>query len=156
MSSANTYRISEDLCVEEYVLIALHSSLEDHAIVYLLNHRLKLLLSRSVEDLEIEGQGCFPVFDWKDKINDRYWTLFTNNSVKVEELNRVDLFQNELSQTVHHLVPEHREVDYFLKIEQGDESLEDKVIREILTIPNIITAYMVDTERLKSKHNLIY
>jgi hypothetical protein len=156
MSSVNTYRLSEDLCVEEYVLIALHSSLEDHAMVYSLNHRLKLLLRRTKEDLELGGRGCFPVFDWKDKINDRYWALFTNNSVKDEELNREDLFQNEISQTVHHLVPEFREVDYFLKIEQGDESLEDKVIREILSVPNIITAYMVDTERLKSKHNLIY
>lgn len=142
--------------MEEFVLIALHSSLEDNALVYSLNHRLKLLLRRTEEDLEIEGQGCFPVFEWKDKINDRYWTLLTNNSIKVEELNRMDLFQYELSQTVHHLVPEYREVDYFLKIEQGDEHLENEVIRNILSVPNIITAYTVETERLKSKHNLIF
>jgi hypothetical protein len=156
MSSVNTYRISEDLFVEEFVLIALHSSLEDHSMVYILNQGLKLLLKRTTEDLEIEGHGSFPVFEWKDEINDRIWTLFTNNNVKIEELNRVDLFQNELSQTVHHLIPEYREVDYFLKIEQGEENLEDEVTQKILQIPNIITAYTVDTERLKSIHNLIY
>ena len=156
MSSVNTYRISEDLCVEEFVLIALHSSLEDHAMGYWLNHRLKLLLRRTEEDMEIKDQGCFPVFEWKDKINDRYWTLFINNSIGVEEPKRVDLFQNELFQTVHYLVPEYKEVDYFLKIEQGDEYLEDEVIRDILSVPKIITAYTVDTERLKSKHNLIF
>lgn len=156
MSSVNTYRISEDLCVEEFVLIALHSSLEDHTMVYWLNQRLKLMLRRTIEDLEIKDQGCFPVFEWKDKINDRYWTLFTNNSIGVEEPKRADLFQNELFQTVRHLVPEHKEVDYFLKIEQGDEYLDDGVIQSILSVPKIITAYIVDTERLKSKHNLIF
>ncbi len=156
MSSVSTYKISEDLCVEEFVLIALHSSLEDHAMVYWLNHRLKLLLKRTGEDMEIKDQGCFPVFEWKDKINDRYWTLFTNNSIGVEEPERADLFQNERFQTIHHLVPEYKEVDYFLKIEQGEEHLEDEVIRDILSVPKIITAYTVNTEGLKSKHNLIF
>ena len=156
MSSVNTYKLSEELCVEDFVLIAVHSSLEDHAIVYSLNSHLKLKLHRSDYDLEIAGLGSFPVFEWKDEINDRYWTLIINNNVKEEQLNRQDLFQNEISHTVSHLIPEHKEVDYFLKVEQGDECLEFDITKTLLTIPNIVTAYIVNTEQLKSKHNLIF
>ena len=156
MSSVNTYRLSEDLYVGDFVLVALHSSLDDHALVYALNRYLSLRLKRTVEDLELQGTGSFPIFEWKDHINDRNWTLIANYNQQEEELNRPDLFQNEISHTVHHVIPENKEVDFFLKIEQGEESLEDDVIRIILTIPNIVTAYIVEIEKLKSKHNLIF
>ena len=106
--------------------------------------------------MELEGLGNFPVFEWKDKINDRYWTLIINNNVREEHLNRQDLFQNEISHTVGHLIPEYKELDYFLKVEQGDECLEYDITKTLLTIPNIVTAYIVNTEQLKSKHNLIF
>ena len=156
MSSVNTYKLSEELYTEEFVLIAVHSSLEDHAIVYALNNHLKLKLHRSKYDLELTGIGNFPVFEWKDEINDRFWTLIINNNVKEEQWNEEDLFQNEISHTISHLIPEHKEVDYFLKVEQGDECLEFDITKTLLSIPNIITAYIVDTEQLKSKHNLIF
>ncbi|MGI9547065.1 MAG: IPExxxVDY family protein [Flavobacteriaceae bacterium] len=156
MSSVSTYKLGEDLYVEEFVLIALHSSLEDHALVYALNQQLNLMLKRTSGDLEITDIGSFPVFEWKDQINDRCWTLLTNNNEKEEDLKRQDLFENELSHTVRHLIPEYKEVDFFLKIEQGEECLEDDVIKRILMVPKMVTAYLVDTERLKSKHNLIF
>ena len=156
MGSVNTYKLSEELCDEDFVLIAVHSSLEDHALVYALNSHLKLKLHRSDFDLEITGYGNFPVFEWKDNINDRFWTLIINNNVKEVQLNEPDLFQNEISHTVSHLIPEHREVDYFLKVEQGDECLEFDITKTLLIIPNIVTAYIVNTEQLKSKHNLIF
>ena len=156
MSSVSTYSISEDLCAEEFVLIALHSSLEDHVLVYTLNKFLKLKLKRTGEDLEVKGNYAFPLFEWRDEVNDRYWTLVINNRFEEKKLERHDLFDNELSLTVQHLIPEHKEVDFFLKIDQGDEHLEDEVVKEIQNIPNIITAYLIDAERLKSKHNLIF
>ncbi len=156
MSSVSTYSRSEDLCAEEFVLIALHSSLEDHVLVYTLNKFLKLKLKRASEDLEVKDNFTFPLFEWKDEVNDRYWTLVTNNRFEEKKLERHDLFENELSITVHHLIPEHKEVDFFLKIDQGDEHLEDEVVKQIQNIPKIITAYLIDTEQMKSKHNLIF
>ena len=156
MSTVSTYKLSEELCAEDFILIALHSSLEDHALAYALNNELKIKLSRSREDFELSENNSFPVFEWKDEINDRDWILIPNLNVKEENLNRQDLFENVMSQTVHHLIPEHKEVDFFLKIEQGDESLDEELMKHILTIPNIVTAYLVDTEQLKSKYNLIF
>ena len=156
MSSVSTYKLSEDLCIEEFVLIALHSSSEDHTLVYSLNEFLKIRLSRSKEDLEIEDLGSFPIFEWKDQINERSWILITNVDAREENLKRQDLFQDEVSTTVKHLIPEHREVDYFLKVEQGDECLEYDIVKSLLKAPNIVTAYIVNTDRLKSKLNLIF
>jgi hypothetical protein len=62
---------------------------------------------------------------------------------------------NEPSFTLYHLIPEHRDVDYFLKIEEDDTSGES-LVKALASIPNIITAYAIDTDNLKSKKNLIF
>ena len=53
-----------------------------------------------------------------------------------------------------YLIPEKREVDYFLKVE-GDED-PPGLLDKLLSIPRLVTAYRLDASGLKSKHNLIY
>ena len=53
-------------------------------------------------------------------------------------------------------MPEYKDVDYFLKIEQDEITFEQDIVKSILTIPQIVTAYMVETNKLKSKNNLIF
>jgi hypothetical protein len=55
---------------------------------------------------------------------------------------------------MHHLVPEHKDVDYLLKIDE--EEMGTDILKEILTIPKVITAHDINTDTLKSKHNLIF
>jgi hypothetical protein len=47
-------------------------------------------------------------------------------------------------------------VDYFLKIENIEESLLTQMQLLLNTIENISTAYNVDTNKIKSKNNLIF
>ena len=153
---AAIHKISEDFYEETFTLIALHSSIEDFMLVYALNSCLKTKLKRSVDDLEISQSGSFPIFDWRDEVNDRYFTLVSNNVVKEEELSIGNLFQDQPSFTKYHLVPEFRDVDYFLKIEHDEMNVEEKILKSILSIPKVITAYLVDASKLKSKNNLIF
>lgn len=153
---ATTHKILNDFCEETFSLLALHSSIEDYSLVYAINTCLKSNLKRSKKDLDMSENISFPIFEWKDEFNDQYWTLITNKSTREENLNRNDLFQDEVSLSFHYLVPEHKDVDFFLKIEQADAEIEDEVLKLILTIPKMITAYSMDTTNLKSKHNLIY
>jgi len=104
----------------------------------------------------MSGNISFPFFEWNDELNHRKWTLVANYSRTEATLQLNDLFQNERSFTTHHLVPEYRDVDYFLKIEQGDVEIDDAIIKSILNIPSIITAYTIDINTLKSKNNLIF
>lgn len=153
---ATTHRIFEDFYEETFALLALHSSLDDYAMVYALNSTLKTKLKRTRADLDTSENFSFPFFEWKDELNHRNWTLITNYSSKEESMGSDDLFQNEISFTTNYLVPEHRDVDYFLKIEQDDQDIDDELISAILEIPKIITAYPIDVDKLKSKHNLIF
>ncbi|MBC8766714.1 IPExxxVDY family protein [Arenibacter sp. BSSL-BM3] len=153
---AAIHKISEDFYEETFTLIALHSSIEDFMLVYALNSCLKTKLKRSVNDLEISQSGSFPIFDWRDEVNDRYFTLVSNNDVKEEELSIGNLFQDQPSFTKYHLVPEYRDVDYFLKIEHDEIDVEEEILKSVLAIPKIITAYIVDASKLKSKNNLIF
>ncbi|MCM4150475.1 IPExxxVDY family protein [Arenibacter sp. N53] len=153
---AAIHKISEDFYEETFTLIALHSTIEDFMLVYALNFCLKTKLKRCVNDLEISQSGSFPIFEWRDEVNDRYFTLVSNNVVKEEELSIGNLFQDQPSFTKYHLVPEYRDVDYFLKIEHDEFDVEEKILKSVLTIPKVITAYLVDASKLKSKNNLIF
>jgi len=54
------------------------------------------------------------------------------------------------------LLPEYTTVDYLLKIEHDDEDIEEDILKTLLTIPKVITAYRIDIDTLKSKNNLIF
>jgi hypothetical protein len=151
-----THKIDEDFYDEEFLLLALHSDLEDFSLVYILNKNLNTRLHHTKEDLILEKHITFPVFEWKDELNDRHWTLIMNNSNVKQEMEMQDLFSSEPTFTSHYLVPECKEVDFFLKLESEDMGFLKSVLHELLQLPQIITAYAVDVHALKSKHNLIY
>ena len=149
------HKFSDDFCEENYALIALHCSLEDYALAYALNRALKINLKRSEIDLDISKETSFPIYEWKDKLNEGYWTLIVNTSVKEEYLEVNDLFSDETSSTVYHVLPEYKDVDYLLKIEQEEDEVDSGMLDSILEIPRIITAYQIETDKIKSKQNLI-
>jgi hypothetical protein len=62
----------------------------------------------------------------------------------------------EISTKVY-LLPEFKKADYFLKIENTEDTMDVSKIKTILnTIDSISTVYTVDTDRIKSKNNLIF
>ena len=153
---AITHKIFEDFCEETFILVAIHSGLEDYSLAYTLNKSLKIQLKRAKSDLDLSEDIFFPYYEWKDEFNDQQWQLIANNSSKEEKLSFQNLFENETSFTMHHLVPEHKEVDYFLKIEQDEAEESVEILNSILSIPQVVTAYTIDTNAMKSKQNLIF
>ena len=153
---APSHKISDDFYGELFTFIALRSNLEDHALVFAINGFLKSNFKRTREDLELSENFSFPVFEWKDVINDRYWTLIPNRCHKMERLEDGGLFGEEPSYTTFYVIPEHKEVDYILKLEQEDNDLEEQLVKKLFKIPKILTAYTLDTTKLKHKNNLIF
>lgn len=145
----------EDLLDEtEFSLFAIHSNLEDYALAYALNKTFGLHLKRTPEDLELNTDGFFIVFNWNDKAAYREWTLFKNSGSEYGEGASAGLFKDEPEVKRRCLIPEKREVDYFLKLEGAENNLN--VLPELLSIPKVITAYRLETAKLKSRNNLIY
>ncbi|WP_298492949.1 IPExxxVDY family protein [uncultured Algibacter sp.] len=144
-----------------YTLIAIHCRLEDYRLAYLLNKYLGITLSRKPSDLDFKnGQVSYSIYEWEDEKQLITWSL-VSNICKTEELqksNNTSLFDNQEKITkTFQLLPEYKTVNYFLKIDNEFSSSKEKYILDsILKIPQIATAYSVDSKQLKSKENLIF
>lgn len=144
---------------DAFILIAIHSALEDYRMAFLLNQNLNLKLKRSKEDLDL-GEARYPMFEWEETSQLITWTLVTNICKIEEEIgnNPTSLFSNEESMIKkYNLIPEQSSTNYILKITyQTDFFREQEIIGKLLSISQIVTAYTVETENLKSKTNLIF
>ena len=147
------HKILEDFYDEWFMLIALHSNQEDHALVYALNSTLKAQFKRTKKDLELDQNHSFAMFEWFDEKTDSFWSLFPNSSNSLGVIKMTGLFKDMPSTSKHLLVPEHKEVDYFIKI---DQEVADILLKNIQEIPSIMAAYKVDCDKLNSKNNLIF
>ena len=156
---ANFKMVMEDFGeYDSFNLIAIHCSLEDYRLAYILNNLLNLKLNRNDNDLDV-AEAKFPFFEWEDSNQLITWTLISN-ICRIEQRtneNKGSLFTTrENIVRTHNLIPEHKTSNYLLKISHQTEFFsEQEVIDTLLSIPQIILAYEVETENLKSKTNLI-
>lgn len=75
-----------------------------------------------------------------------------------KEITNQDLFSNSTQEvaTKVFLLPELKKVDYFLKIESDDDLQINEIVKNLKSIKSLSTVYVVDTETIKSKNNLIF
>ncbi|NRT14285.1 hypothetical protein HNP99_000625 [Flavobacterium sp. 28A] len=148
----------------DYFLIAIHTSLEDYRLAYFINQKLPINLAKSKEEVQInikEGETNFTRFYHFDSENTISWNLIQNKNEVLQQkaANSDDLFSNvamEISTKVF-LLPEFKKADYFLKIENTDDTINVSEIKTLLnSIDNVSTVYAVDTNQIKSKNNLIF
>lgn len=148
-----------DFISDDYELIAIHTSLEDHKLAYCLNKELGLQLQKNDNYVEIaisEGKSAFENFTFDDEKNDVIWTLIENKTTIINSNKQTSSLFEQVDITVF-LLPEYKKADYLIKIENIDYGFDaDIIIDSILKIKNITTAYSVDTTNLKSKNNLIF
>ncbi|WP_412559502.1 IPExxxVDY family protein [Winogradskyella sp. MIT101101] len=150
----------DDFYDETYKLIAIHCGLEDYRLAYLLNQSLELNLKRKSKDLDFEYlKSSYSIFEWNNVSQFVTWNLVSNVCKKEEEsLYSTGLFQtNEKVLKTFNLVPEYKRVDYFIKISDEIQNVNEKLILDKLqNIPQIVTSYSVNPIQLKSKDHLIF
>lgn len=144
-----------------YTLIAIYCAVEDYRLAYLLNNYLKIHLTRKPSDLDYNnGIATFSIFEWEDPKYLTTWNLVHNvcKSEVYQRVNQQSLFDSEEKITkIFYLIPEYKQVNYFLKIDNElDDAQKKLIIDAIIIIPQISTAYSVDGNQLKSKNNLIF
>jgi hypothetical protein len=147
----------------DYHLIAIHTTLEDYRLAYFINQHLPVNLSKSKEEILIsikEGETQFSRFYFDDEDNFISWNLIQNKNEVVgkKEIASQDLFSNSAQEvaTKVFLLPELKKVDYFLKIESDDDLQINEIVKKLKAIKSLSTVYVVDTETIKSKNNLIF
>lgn len=149
---------------EPYTLIAIHCSEEAYKMGYLMNKHLHLRLKRTQTDLDFSAQGLlitFPLYDFEDAHKYTHFYLVANKCRSVEAglQSTGGLFAELVSEksTIHYLLPEFKKVDYFLKIYSDFETVPlRKILSEINEIKQVISAYTVEMDNIKSKNNLIF
>ncbi|TRX38053.1 IPExxxVDY family protein [Flavobacterium sp. ZT3R18] len=148
----------------DYSLIAIYTSLDDYRLAYYINQKFNVSLSKSKKEIQItgkDGEVHFSRFHYYEKKKEISWDLIQNKNEVIQKQKKesLDLFSNmnmDVSSKVY-MLPEFKKADYFLKIENGVADLNILKIQNTLnTIDNITTMYIVDTNKLKSKNNLIF
>ncbi|MEN8186549.1 MAG: IPExxxVDY family protein [Bacteroidota bacterium] len=142
----------------DYILIGVHTSLEDYRVAYFLNEALNLKFKRYKEDLDFESKECsFSLYVYEDEVNYNTWSLINNKQyfLEDEDLDPGNLFQNEPK--VSYLIPEKNKVDFFIKISGNiDQGSLERILQKTKDIKNVITLYTVEPNKLKSKDFLIF
>jgi len=125
----------------EYTLIGISCHLKDYRLTFFLNKKLHLHLSR-IDDFVQEGH---------DKANLNYSVFFYQC---LETQNNFCLISNHHSDGK--LIPNIGSIDYFLLIENEiPNGRKKELIKEIKTIPNVLTAYELDLAKVKNIHQLL-
>lgn len=142
---------------DDYSLIGIHSSEEDYRLAYLLNKHLKTRLTRFEQCLDFKDSTAeFPLFEFKDEKNFINYYLINNKHLQfVSNQNNEALFGGDY--TVSYLIPEQKNVDFFLKIEGcNQDDFIEKLVDDLKKIDQIITSYSLDPNALKSRDHLIF
>ena len=142
----------------DYILIGIHSILEDYRMAYYLNKNLNVRLTRFKEDLDFPSKNCsFPLFNYEDKVTFTSWSLIANKHIYTDNVgtSNNNLFNEETKTSF--LISEKRKVDYFIKID-GNFSNKDlqNILIKINNTHKIITSYTINPYDLKSKDYLIF
>ncbi|WP_335972815.1 IPExxxVDY family protein [Gaetbulibacter jejuensis] len=151
----------DDFYDASFTLLAIHCRLEDYRLAYLLNKNLEINLERKPQDLDYKYfSASYSIYEWEDKEQYTTWNLMSNVCKKEEDSlqSTGSLFEAQGKVLkIYHLLPELKNVDYLFKIDNDTQYLNEKIIlNKIQSIPQVITAYSVDVEQLKSKDHLIF
>lgn len=146
--------------VDEYSLIGIHSSVEDFKLAYLLNANLNMKFKKSIYSLDFKNKNVsFPIFEFIDEKNQLSYYLIANKFTgQTTQNNSENLFSiNEMFSNTSLLIPEKKNVDYFLKIEGDITTIElFKTIEKVNKISQVITSYTINPNKLNSKDYLIF
>ncbi|WP_124979242.1 IPExxxVDY family protein [Nonlabens xiamenensis] len=147
---------------EGFLLIAIHSSIEPYRMAYMINKHLGLGFSRMDRDQDIISptyEAHYPVYAYFDKelnapyylVPNKYWGNLKQQGPAI------GLFHDGDHQIKTVLIKEYQTVDYLLKIEREEAFFPlKKTLNSISGIPQVISAYAIDSYTIKQQDYLIF
>lgn len=150
----------------DFVLIGISSHEKDYRFCWALNKALDLELTKG-ESLEIKAKklgatSFFSLFQYENTDEFREYFVLSNSSENKQlAATATNLFnksaESDISGDSGILIPEHRQMDYFLVIRGEIEEEEvDELLLKLKAVDFVLTAVRIDVEELKSKTNLVF
>lgn len=151
----------DDFLSVDYELVAIHTSLEDHRLAYLINRVLGIRLEKCRKDVSLrgkQGDSTFVRFIYEDPESETVWNLLQNKSAATDTaVTGGSLFDSVDFAPTAFLLPEFKKTDYILKVENTPSFFAPEILTEnLMGIKHISAAYKIDHHKLKSKNNLIF
>ena len=142
---------------DDTAVFAIHSEWPDYQLLFFLNRELKLQLKRQKDYLEF-GQGYF--FPWFAFDHQKHFSRYTliQNKLKtgVNIQAELNLFADNRFEEIYHVLPEYKRIDYLLKVEGESEEQLTLLLEKLKQLDQIVMAYALNSQLIKSKTNLIY
>ena len=145
-----------------FKLIGLNASIEPYKLAFLINKNLKTYFCRSKYDVEMLLKNniiYFSLYTYCDQKTSCNLYFVQNKSKYIDQSPKfaTTLFDNQEQTVGKNLLNSHKHSDYFIKIEDEDDRFKiKKMILELNDIPQIISAYEIFSEDVKSPENLIF
>ena len=141
----------------DFLLIGILSTVPDYKLCWGMNRALKLNLNRE-KDLELllknneEESDLTLSFEHPELLYQFSKFGYYNEVTHI----RYTVVANKSNSRL--LIREEQSVDYFLLVDglYGDEKLSEDMIKKLRKQKEIVTAYTIDPNTLKSKQNLIF
>lgn len=146
---------------EKYSVIGIHCSLDDYRLAFVLNTVLDINLKRCRFNLDFaKTKASYSIFEYYNTKQQTTYNLVLNTCKienTVQQNNNDDLFATINTTMVYNLIPEYKQVNYILKI-TGDTVYNKQkiIINTLLKVPQIITAYSLNLDKIKHKDHLIF
>lgn len=149
-----------DDVAKDFNLIAIRSDVEDYRIVYFLNKKLNINLSRRTNDIVFyKDENKYSIYDYTDESRYLKWIFFSNKSFSQKFIkdDKLTLFSNEnFKNNEIRFIKELNSIDYFLTIENVENiKYIEKILTKISEISIVITCFET-SQAFKNKVNLIF
>lgn len=156
--SYKKYNLGKSIEVESFSLIAIHASIEDFQLAYFINKNCNTRFKRKHNLFSSHLKKEINALVWENSWDEEtFWYLFSNKyeSSKTMTTNNPGLlFENE-NQMDLYIIPELKQVDYFIKIPNNNNN-NNFYTKKIKELPEIQTAYNIHEDSLNSSKNLIF
>ena len=138
---------------DESQIIAIHSVLEPYDLAYKMNFSLGLDLVRSDFDISFKKNNQkYMVYRNGDGQEESFW-LFSNSFTE-PKLNKASNLLFEEESVENSLIPEFSKADFMLK-RIGEKNSMNRFLKSLSLLKDISSCYIVSSDKIKSKHNLI-
>lgn len=138
---------------DESQIIAIHSVLEPYDLAYKMNFSLGLDLVRSDFDISFKKNNQkYMVYRSGDGQEESFW-LFSNSFTE-PKLNKASNLLFEEESVESSLMPEFSKADFMLK-RIGEKNSMNRFLKSLSLLKDISSCYIVSSDKIKSKHNLI-
>lgn len=141
----------DQLDIDDFAVVAIHSNLEAYLVAYRLNENLGCLLHNSAKKAI---NDIYTRFKYIAKIENETWELISNHYKNEEKFSKKNLLFSVNKTNKKSLIPSLVSVDFFFKIPKSVDI--DEWIIKIRNINGIQMAYEIDKKILLNLENLIF